>query len=67
MELRASAGRTAFCFPRPAYPVHSSVIRRPAVSVTGRENTMDFALLSMPAFSMIAFMIAFFFSVCVTM
>ena len=48
-------------------PFQSPLILRPAVSVTGREKRMDFALLSMPAFSMMAFMISFFFSDLVTM
>ena len=38
------------------YPFQSPLIRRPAVSVTGREKRMDFALLSIPAFSMMDFM-----------
>ena len=44
----------------------SSIRRRPAVSVTGRENTMAFAFVSIPAFSMTARIIAFLFSVFVT-
>ena len=44
---------------RPAQMV-SSIRRMPAVSVTGRENTMDFALLFRPASSMTARMIGFF-------
>ena len=36
------------------------------MSVTGRENTMAFAFVSIPAFSMTARIIAFLFSVFVT-
>ena len=41
--------------------LYSSVsrVRRPASPLTGRENTRDWALLFMPAWSMTAFMMGF--------